>query len=107
MEKGIIMTDENVQEVKIEESIQETTNNQVHTPTAEQIEAMRNHLYNGILGEYKRFLNILVNSPISKESMNDGFRFLDTGMLWIKEAIYHGPIVNKIPASSPNEEVAV
>ncbi len=93
------MTD--TQEPVVEQS--ETAQPETATPTPEQESAIRNHIYNNLLGEYKRFASIILNSSIAETSLGEGFRFLDTGMLWIKEACYHGPLVNKRPVAEPAE----
>jgi len=97
------MTDENVKEVYPQEPIQETEST-THIPMPEQLQELRNHLHNRVLGEYHRFLTILLNSPIDTEAFKEGFKFLDTGMLWIKEAIYFGSLVNKTQVSTPQAD---
>lgn len=108
------MTDENVVEQPVQgDASQETPKPPELTP--EQIQNMRNHLIDSVNKEYHRFLSGLTSLPFPISCFSTAFMFLDTGMLWMKEAISYSPFVNKVPPQAqaptqpevkPEEEVA-
>ena len=65
------------------------------TLTPEQMLNIRNHLHNSILAEYQKLQSSIQQLPFPEISFAECFRFLDTGMLWLKEAIYFAPFSMK------------
>ena len=85
----------------------EQTSN-ITKPTKEQLEAIRPHLYNSVLMEYRKFVNMLHQLPIKTESLFNAMLHLDTGMLWAKEAIHHADFVDQeLQMTTTNESVKI
>ena len=66
-----------------------------------QTDEMRVAVYNSFLGEYKKLIDLLRAMPFPQESFLQALMFFDTGILWVKEAVYH------VPFSQKSDEVVV
>lgn len=76
-------------------------------PTLEQITAVRNHIYSSIQAEYKKFLEFIRKVPIHEVAFSQAFLFLDSGMLWAKEAIHYAPLLQAPPQTQDVAQPAV
>ena len=76
--------------------------------TPEQQHNIRMHLHNSLVKEYVQLQSAIQSLPMPKDCFNEVFRFLDTGMLWLKEAIMFAPLINRMPESTatPSESPA-
>lgn len=81
-----------------------TDNNQATQQISpEQDQIIRNHIHLGVIKEYLKFIEVLRKLPFQQQNLVQAFTFLDTGMLWLKEAIYYSPFVNpQIPPQAPS-----
>lgn len=71
--------------------------------TQEQLMIVRNHILQLAQSKYNELMTILKSQPIFQQAFMQSFLFLDTGMLWAKEAIYFAPFVQQSPLSPSSE----
>lgn len=75
-----------------------TTENQEKTPVQpqpsdQQLQAMRNFLVKTIHDKYMELVDSIRQLPIHQAAFVQAHGYFDTGMVWAKEAIYHGAIL--------------
>ncbi len=71
----------------------------------EQLMVVRNHILQLAQSKYNELMTVLKSQPIFQQAFMQSFLFLDTGMLWAKEAIYFAPFVQQAAPSAPSESV--
>jgi hypothetical protein len=64
-------------------------------PTPEQMQLIRTSMLEMMQKNYRNFMDSLREFPIHPQAMHQAFLFLDTGSLWMKEAIAHAPLIQK------------
>lgn len=89
------MTDE----VKTEETTEQTSPQM----SLEQIALIRKSILEMAQKNYKAFIKSLREIPIHPQACHQAFLFMDTGMLWMKEAIEYAPLI-QAPSSEPTSE---
>lgn len=63
--------------------------------TPHQLENLRLHLYNSVVGEYKKMIELVKSLPFPPQATKRAFDHLDDGMLWVKEAIFYAPFMKE------------
>jgi hypothetical protein len=69
-----------------------------------QLAAMRQVLIQDLNKKHHEVVNYIRSIPIPQNAFHQGLLFLDTGMLWIKEAITFSPISIPVPPASPPQD---
>ena len=71
---------------------------------------VRQALYNSVNVKYLEFLQSIKNVPLIPQNLGNAFLFLETAMLWVKEAVFFGFYVTQpaLPATNaPVDPTAV
>lgn len=59
----------------------------------EQLTLVRQSLFNSVHEKYVAFINAIKNLPIQQVAFHQAFIELDTGILWTKEAVFYGQLM--------------
>ncbi len=87
-----------------ESTVEPTTTEQPNVATEEQMAALRDHLFKVTAEAYKKFIYGIKILPVHQEAFHQALLFFDTGMLWVKEAIFCAPLVNSNPTQNTEEK---
>lgn len=69
----------------------------------EQLHAVRDHIHSLVKSKYNELVSAIMSQPLPDQAFMQALLYLDTGMLWVKEAVYFAPFVQKgaSPAVTP------